>query len=105
MSAVDVAGWSAAVLMLLTFACRELRSLRTIALAASVCFIVYGALADLAPVLALHLMLVPIHVRRLVDACRDHDAQQLRASPAALPADRIAPPLNGGDSTSSGSAA
>lgn len=81
MSAADVSGWSAAVLMLMTFACRELRSLRALALGASLCFIVYGALAGLAPVLALHLLLVPVHVRRLIDACRDHDAQHARAAP------------------------
>lgn len=58
-------GWLAAGLTLLTFSMRSMLWLRISALAANVCFITYGALAELAPVLVLHVLLLPCNVVRL----------------------------------------
>lgn len=61
----DVFGWTAVVLTLLTFMSSDMRRLRMTALAANVAFIAYAALAGLWPVLALHLILVPVNLWRL----------------------------------------
>lgn len=66
----DVLGWTAALLTLLTFVCRDMRRLRLLALAANAAFIAYGALAQLLPVLALHLALVPVNLWRLNQTLR-----------------------------------
>ena len=58
-------GWLAAGLTLATFACRDMRRLRLLALAANAAFIAYGAAANLLPVLMLHLALVPVNLWRL----------------------------------------
>ncbi len=79
----DVLGWTAAVLTLLTFVCRDMRRLRLLALAANAAFIAYGALAQLLPVLALHLALVPVNLWRL--------NQTLRPAPGAAGADAPTP--------------
>jgi hypothetical protein len=70
MEIAEAFGWLAAALMLGTFLCRSHRRLRSLALSANFAFIAYGALAGLAPVMALHLLLVPINVLRLVQALR-----------------------------------
>lgn len=64
----EMLGWTAAALMLLTFASRDAKVLRSLALATNAGFIAYGAVADLLPVLTLHLLLVPINLHRLVQA-------------------------------------
>ncbi len=65
MPSTEALGWAAATLTLLTFICRDMRRLRVLALAANAAFIAYGTLADLAPVLVLHLALVPVNLWRL----------------------------------------
>jgi hypothetical protein len=67
---VEALGWLAALCTLLTFACRDARRLRLLALAANASFIAYGLLASLWPVLALHLALVPINALRLLEVQR-----------------------------------
>jgi hypothetical protein len=57
-------------LMLMTFTCECAWSLRTFAVAANLAFIAYGWMSGLAPVLVLHLVLLPINVVRLVGALR-----------------------------------
>jgi ribosome biogenesis protein Tsr3 len=64
MAAADWSGWAAAALMVSTFASREARVMRPLAVAANVAFIGYGALGHLAPVLALHSLLLPINLWR-----------------------------------------
>lgn len=59
-------GWLAASLMLLTFWCRDAVRLRRMAILANLAFIAYGVSADLLPVLCLHLVLLPINLRRLL---------------------------------------
>lgn len=67
---VEWLGWTAAVLTLATFVCRDMRRLRLLALAANAAFIAYGATAQLLPVLMLHLALVPVNLWRLNQAFR-----------------------------------
>jgi len=64
----ETLGWVAAGLTLATFICRDMRRLRLLALAANAAFIAYGALAQLLPVLMLHLLLVPVNLWRLNQA-------------------------------------
>ncbi len=64
-------GWLAAGLMVATFSCREARCLRPLAMAANLAFIGYALAADLPPVLALHLLLLPINLWRWAQACRE----------------------------------
>jgi hypothetical protein len=61
----DTLGWTAALLTLMTFACADMRRLRLLALAANAAFIAYGFTGGLLPVLALHLVLVPVNLWRL----------------------------------------
>jgi hypothetical protein len=68
MTSVDVVGWLAATLTLLTFGCVDMRRLRAMALCANMAFIVYGAAAALWPVLALHVALAPLNAWRLRQA-------------------------------------
>lgn len=67
MSPVDLAGWLAAALTLGAFSCRDMVRLRTLAVLANLAFIAYGAGAALWPVLALHLALLPVNLRRLYE--------------------------------------
>ena len=60
-------GWTAAALMVGTFACRRPRTMRTLAMATNVAFIGYGLAASLTPVLALHALLLPINLWRWAD--------------------------------------
>lgn len=100
---MDLLGWLAAGLMLGTFACRDLVPLRALALAASLAFIGYGAAAGLMPVLVLHLVLLPINAKRLVDALarRRHEAGLRTGAAAGGPAAPDAvmrhPPRDGDD--------
>ena len=66
MSFVDSIGYLASALVLATFCMRDLVALRWLAIASNLAFIAYGALADIGPVLVLHLLLLPVNVQRLV---------------------------------------
>jgi hypothetical protein len=77
MTAIDVVGWLAASLTLVTFVCSDMRRLRLAAIGANLAFIGYGSAAGLWPVLALHLMLTPLNLWRL---------QQLRSAAPPVPA-------------------
>lgn len=70
MSAVSDLGWCACALMLMSFCCERASCLRSFAVAANLAFIGYGWLADIAPVMTLHLLLLPINLVRLVQALR-----------------------------------
>ena len=61
----DLLGYTAAGLVLATFCMRDMAALRCMAIASNLAFITYGALADLGPVLLLHLLLLPVNVLRL----------------------------------------
>ena len=81
MSAGDVMGWLAAALTLLAFLMRSMTALRIVAIAANLCFILYGAMSWAYPVLVLHIALLPCNVLRLCELWRG-DAE--RATPRRL---------------------
>ena len=66
MTSIHLLGWAAAALTLLAFACQDMLKLRVAAIAANLAFIGYGTGAELWPVATLHVLLVPINIRRLV---------------------------------------
>ncbi|MBL8331099.1 MAG: hypothetical protein JNJ71_19840 [Rubrivivax sp.] len=86
---IELLGWAAALLTLLTFACHDMRRLRLLALAANAAFIAYGALAELLPVLALHMALVPVNLRRLAQTLRPAPPRCTDACVTTLP-ERVA---------------
>ncbi len=63
---VDLIGYVAASLVLVTFCMRSMSTLRIVALASNVAFAAYGYLANLTPVLLLHAVLLPVNAFRLV---------------------------------------
>jgi len=65
MSAIDATGYLAAALVLAAFCMQDMVALRCMAIASNLAFIAYGVLADLGPVLVLHLLLLPVNVLRL----------------------------------------
>jgi hypothetical protein len=65
MTIIDVIGWLAAGLTLLTFSMRRMVGLRSIAIASNVAFILFGYLGGIMPVLVLHLCLFPCNIMRL----------------------------------------
>lgn len=77
----EALGWAAASLMILTFSCADARKLRALALATNLAFIGYGTLGHLAPIVTLHLMLLPINAFRLMRALRAADAEPGAAAP------------------------
>lgn len=66
MNAHDALGYLAAALVLATFCMRDMTALRCMAIVSNLAFIAYGALADLGPVLLLHLLLLPVNLQRLL---------------------------------------
>lgn len=69
MTPSDSLGWSAAALMVATFCCRDTRRMRLLAAITNLAFIGYALTASLAPVLALHSLLLPVNLWRLAEAC------------------------------------
>jgi len=65
-SIIDQVGFAAAGLVLATFCMRSMSALRWVAIASNVAFIAYGYLGNLAPVLLLHMLLLPVNICRLV---------------------------------------
>jgi hypothetical protein len=65
MSWTDLIGYLASALVLATFCMRDMVALRWMAITSNLAFIAYGALADLGPVLVLHLLLLPVNLLRL----------------------------------------
>jgi hypothetical protein len=63
-------GFVASTLVLVTFALRDMRALRLTAILSNVAFIIYAATNWLVPILALHLLLLPINVCRLREVSR-----------------------------------
>jgi len=64
-SVIDGVGFAAAGLVLATFCMRSMSALRWVAIASNVAFIAYAYLDGLAPVLLLHVLLLPVNVCRL----------------------------------------
>jgi hypothetical protein len=66
----EILGYCAAALTLLTFAQSRMLPMRIFASAANVLFIGYGVLGGLYPVAVLHVLLLPINLKRLIDLLR-----------------------------------
>jgi CRP/FNR family transcriptional regulator, cyclic AMP receptor protein len=77
MTNADFAGWAAAALMVFTFVSREARVMRPLAVLTNLAFVSYSLLAWLPPVLALHLLLLPINLWRWAESC-GADRKELR---------------------------
>jgi len=61
----DALGYLAAALVFLTFVMKRMASLRIIAIASNVAFILYAVSAGLTPILILHGLLLPLNIARL----------------------------------------
>lgn len=67
MSSFEPVGYLASMLVLASFCMRDMVALRVVAIAGNLAFIVYSGLADIGPVLLLHVVLLPVNVLRLVE--------------------------------------
>jgi len=67
---VDLCGFVAAAMTLMTFAQRTMLPMRVTALLANVFFILYGWLGLFYPVLILHIILLPVNMIRLREVAR-----------------------------------
>ena len=65
LSVIDAVGFVASGLVLATFCMRSMSTLRWVAIASNVAFITYGYLQGLAPVLLLHMLLLPVNICQL----------------------------------------
>jgi len=63
-------GYLAAALTFTTFYMKQPKRLREVAMGSNVCFITYGAIAHVYPVMILHLLLLPLNLLRLMDLNR-----------------------------------
>ena len=85
MNLVEPLGYLASALVLATFCMRDIVTLRWMAIASNLAFMAYGALADVGPVLALHLMLLPVNMVRLAESLRGGLAAKTEAASPATP--------------------
>jgi hypothetical protein len=69
-AADDLIGFIASALVLATFAMKDMHRLRAMAVLSNLAFILYGAMNGLLPVLMLHLLLLPLNLRRLFEETR-----------------------------------
>jgi len=67
MMMTDAIGYLAASLVLASFSMRSMSSLRYVAIASNLAFIAYGYFGHLMPVVLLHLLLLPLNIRRLAE--------------------------------------
>ena len=86
----DVIGFVASALVLATFAMKEMRLLRATAIFSNIAFIIYGAVNGLLPVLALHVLLLPLNIRRLMEAGRPPENGRVHLSRATSRATQMA---------------
>lgn len=83
----EISGYVASVLVLLTFIAKDTRLLRTAAIFSNLAFITYGTLQWLPPVLALHVVLLPLNMVRLSEVLK---SDKIAGKPIAL----LPPPLH-----------
>ena len=79
MTHIDLVGYLAASLVLLTFQMKSMGALRLTSVAGSTAFITYAVLADLAPVLVLHSILMLTNLYRLREMSK-HEGGQPRTA-------------------------
>jgi hypothetical protein len=77
----DFAGYTAALMMLLTFLAKDKCLLRILAIFTNMAFLTYGILAWLPPVICLHVVLFPINVFRLTEMLMPDGWPAMRAGP------------------------
>jgi hypothetical protein len=70
MMAWDLVGYLAAAMVLVAFYQTQMVPLRIAALGSNLAFIAYGLALGLMPVWVLHLLLLGLNTRRLVEACQ-----------------------------------
>jgi CRP/FNR family transcriptional regulator, cyclic AMP receptor protein len=70
MSPIDVLGYAASAMVLATFCMRTMIPLRTFAIGSNVLFVAYGYVDHIYPVMALHVILLPINVARFLQVQR-----------------------------------
>jgi len=96
MNAYEPIGYLASLLVLATFSMRDMVSLRVVAIASNIAFIAYGALAEISPVLLLHVVLLPVNMLRLAESVRSALRGRAEAAHCALEHRACsAPPLTG----------
>ena len=82
MTVLNVVGYVASALVVLTFYMKDMVPLRIAALCSNIAFIIYGVGLGLGPVVLLHGILIPLNAWRLamaLPACRDaHPALRRR---------------------------
>lgn len=66
----DLNGYIASALVLATFSMKSMRGLRLTAIASNVAFILYALVANLHPILVLHVVLLPLNIYRLAQIKR-----------------------------------
>jgi CRP-like cAMP-binding protein len=93
MITADLLGWSAAGLVLASFYLKTMVPLRTVAIASNIAFASYGLLADAAPVLVLHCLLLPLNLTRLIQA-KGLGQRIKRASRGQLPLEALLPHMH-----------
>ena len=77
----DLLGYAAAGLVLITFLAQSITTLRALAMASNLMFIVYALVAWLPPVLVLHILLLPLNAWRLWQAHRTPPRPRERLEP------------------------
>lgn len=90
MTWVNFAGYAASLLVFATFCMRTMMPLRVAALGSNVCFILYGALGHLYPVLVLHTLLLPLNSWRTLQMLRT-TREMARAAAGNLSLDALKP--------------
>ena len=65
MRSLDLLGFSASLAVLASFCMTSIRSLRVLALASNILFVLYGLFAHIYPVFLLHIILFPINLLKL----------------------------------------
>jgi CRP/FNR family transcriptional regulator, cyclic AMP receptor protein len=68
MNWIDLVGYGASASVLVTFCMSNMVPLRSVAICSNVLFATFGAAAHVYPVLALHLILLPVNCARLREA-------------------------------------
>ncbi len=76
MLSTEWVGYLASGLVLLTFTTKNMRSLRIVAILSNLAFIWYGSVDLIVPVLALHLVLLPLNGLRLWQLLRAERTRQ-----------------------------
>ncbi|NNU79921.1 cyclic nucleotide-binding domain-containing protein [Halovulum dunhuangense] len=64
---IELFGWLGALLTLMAYSMRSMQGLRTVAVMANLCFILYGAVAQVYPMLFMHVLLLPLNATRLYE--------------------------------------